>query len=98
MAYMLGEGRAEALVNAHELPGALKGNSAVDRAMDLFNNRVGRLLGVMARETGWMTSALRLPFIAATAIEWLNNGGLRVVDQTDLQNHKRVISSRPDID
>ena len=98
MAYMLGERRAEALANAHELPGELKGNSAVDRDMDLFNNRVGRMLGVTARDTAWMAPPIALPFIAAAAMEWLNSGGLRVVDQTDPQNHKLVLSSRPDID
>ena len=83
MAFMLGEDRAKALADAHELPRPPSdANSRVDREMDLRNNAVGRMLGVTARDGNMLTRAFALTFIAAAAITFLNDGSLNVVDQS----------------
>ena len=96
MAFMLGERKAKALADAHELPdGKASGNTAVDRDMDMFNNRVGRTLGVTAREGSVITRAFALSFIAAAALEYVNAGSLKVVDRSD-QSAWRLVPSNTD--
>ncbi|MFT5434283.1 MAG: hypothetical protein ACI9OJ_004996, partial [Myxococcota bacterium] len=94
MAFMLGEGRAKNLADAHELPRPpTEHNSNVDREMDLFNNRVGRMLGQTARDGNAITRAFALSFIAAAAISFLNDGSLKVVDRTDNSKWRLVPSN-----
>ncbi len=94
MAYMLGEERARALADAHELPEAhLDTNSSVDREMDLRNNAAGRRLGVFHREQGWVARQFAVSLMASAAVSYINDGSLSVVDQRDSNNWKLVPSN-----
>jgi hypothetical protein len=94
MAFMLGEDRARALADAHELPGPpADKNMNVDREMDFRNNAAGRRLGVFHRSQGAITRAFALSLMAAAGISYVNDGSLTVIDKRDDARWKLVPSN-----
>ena len=99
MAYILGEERAAALANAHELSEKpADKNMAVDREMDFRNNRAGRQLGVVHRSQGTLAKMFTLPLMAAAGISFVNDGSLTVLDKRDNNNWKLVPSNTAGVD
>jgi hypothetical protein len=95
MGYMLGEHRAKLLGDAHEMAVTpTDRDQAIEREMDLHNNRVGRILGVSARNT--VFQAFALPFMTAAAKGRLSDGALRIIDTTD-SGYRLVSSDDPNI-
>ena len=99
MTFMLGEDRARALANAHELPEASADrNTEQDRQMDLRNNAAGRQLGVFHRSQGAITRAFALSLMAAAGISFVNDGSLTVLDKRDDANWRLVPSNTQGVD
>lgn len=83
LTYQVGEHYAKLLNDAHEEQGTIKDhNSNLDREMDYHNNAVGRRLGKMHAESGFVAKTMTAFFVWGVCKQALDSGQLRVIDRS----------------